>query len=157
MVAFSGYGTTRTVTAVWYGGLLSAEDLGILGFGQVVSLGLLALTFLSIIGIQNGKQCPRIVGIICPMLTTKSEVNNMDTNAVIAISIGRQNMEHDLVVKEGTMVTDGAVAGEQIASDSIENRLRPHNATASNRTKSRHKHLEQMLRIWSRKTPKSLC
>lgn len=49
------YGTTSTVYAVWPGAVGETADLGILGFGQVVALGLLLLTLLSTIEMFNGK------------------------------------------------------------------------------------------------------
>ena len=49
------YGTGSVVLAVWYGGLKPANSLHILGFGQVVAIVLLALTFLAAIEVINGK------------------------------------------------------------------------------------------------------
>jgi hypothetical protein len=54
MLGFFGYGITKIVFSVWYGGLKPSEELRILGFGQVVALGLLALTFISITEIHDG-------------------------------------------------------------------------------------------------------
>jgi len=54
-----GYGMTRIVLAVWYGGLKPSAGLQTFGFGQVVAVGLLALTLLSATEIANGMACPR--------------------------------------------------------------------------------------------------
>jgi hypothetical protein len=54
MLGFFGYGTTKIVFAVWYGGLKPSDELRILGFGQVAALGLLALTFISVTEIHDG-------------------------------------------------------------------------------------------------------
>jgi hypothetical protein len=54
MLGFFAYGTTSIAQAVWYGGLEPSDELRILGFGQVVALGLLALTFISVIEIHDG-------------------------------------------------------------------------------------------------------
>ncbi|KAI4680324.1 uncharacterized protein J4E84_007972 [Alternaria hordeiaustralica] len=48
------YGTGSVVLAVWYGGLKPANSLHILGFGQVVAIVLLALTFLAAVEVING-------------------------------------------------------------------------------------------------------
>jgi uncharacterized membrane protein len=57
------YGTTRVAIAVWYSSLTPTAGLLTFGFGQVVALGLLALTFLSAIEIANGMLRPKAVHI----------------------------------------------------------------------------------------------
>ena len=49
------YGTGNVVLAVWYGGLKPANNLHILGFGQIVPIVLLALTLLAAVEVMNGK------------------------------------------------------------------------------------------------------
>ncbi|KAF2032933.1 hypothetical protein EK21DRAFT_109385 [Setomelanomma holmii] len=48
-----GYGVARIVLAVWDGGLKPLQELQTMGFGQVVALGLLALTLLAVTEINN--------------------------------------------------------------------------------------------------------
>jgi hypothetical protein len=59
MIGLFVCGTSRIVVAVWYGGLKPSNELRTLGFGQVVALGLLALTLLSVVEIYDGiHTCP---------------------------------------------------------------------------------------------------
>ena len=51
-----GYGTSSIVIAVWFGGLKPANGLQILGFGQIVAIGLLGLTLVTAVEILDGKQ-----------------------------------------------------------------------------------------------------
>ena len=56
MFMVMGYGTSSIIIAVWFGGLKPANGLQILGFGQIVAIGLLSLTFLTAVEILDGKQ-----------------------------------------------------------------------------------------------------
>lgn len=49
------YGTTSVILAIWGAGLKSANGLQVLGFGQIVAIVLLSLTFLAAVGVINGK------------------------------------------------------------------------------------------------------
>jgi hypothetical protein len=48
------YGTSNTVQAVWRNSIPISDELKILGFGQVVAIGLLALPLLAFLQILNG-------------------------------------------------------------------------------------------------------
>ena len=56
-ILFGGfsYGTCKITFAVWYGGLKASEEIKILGFGQIVAIGLLALTMLGATAISDDK------------------------------------------------------------------------------------------------------
>jgi hypothetical protein len=51
------YGTSNTIQAVWYSDVQVTDELKILGFGQVVAVGLLVLPLLAFVDIVHGKRC----------------------------------------------------------------------------------------------------
>jgi hypothetical protein len=50
-----GYGMGSTISAIWSGEVELKDGLQIFGFGQIVAIGLLALTILAATEIVNGK------------------------------------------------------------------------------------------------------
>jgi hypothetical protein len=51
------YGTSNTIQAVWYSDVQVTDEFKILGFGQVVAIGLLVLLLLAFVDIVPGKRC----------------------------------------------------------------------------------------------------
>ncbi|KAH7077499.1 hypothetical protein BKA63DRAFT_266555 [Paraphoma chrysanthemicola] len=84
------YGIGTVVLGVWHGGLKPSEELQSLGFGQVVALGLLALTLLSMTEVHNEQK------ILDQNILESDPQSSMSTD----------NVDHDLNVGDGTEVDE---------------------------------------------------